>query len=124
MFSSLGTKLALRKAGLGNIKTDDLFGSGNSNAKGADEGAGGFANPFANVQWGVPKALASWSTPATPQNPVRQPPRIGDKAQTHAKLVFPEKNKRPCIILFLRFCGCPCELFVFCWGKNVKLTRL
>ncbi|KAG9186503.1 hypothetical protein G6011_09611 [Alternaria panax] len=113
MFSSLGTKIALRKAGLGNVKlpkTDDLFGSGNTkkgNTNGADGGDTGFANPFANVQWGVPKALQSWTTPPPPQNPVRKPPNIGDRAQAHAKLQFPTADGRPTILLFLRFCGCP-----------------
>lgn len=115
MFSSLGTKIALRKAGLGNVKlpkTDDLFGSGNTkkgNTNGADGGDTGFANPFANVQWGVPKALQSWTTPPPPQTPVRKPPNIGDRAQTHTKLQFPTADGRPTILLFLRFCGCPCE---------------
>ncbi|EMD91514.1 hypothetical protein COCC4DRAFT_57459 [Bipolaris maydis ATCC 48331] len=114
MLNSLGTKLALRKAGLGNIslpKTDNLFGGNNSTGsskKGAaDGGDAGFANPFANVQWGVPKALQSWTTPPPPQNPVRKPPQIGDRAQSHAKLQFPAPDSRPTIILFLRFCGCP-----------------
>jgi hypothetical protein len=115
MFSSLGTKIALRKAGLGNVslpKTDGLFGNGNTkkgNINGADGGDTGFANPFANVQWGVPKALQSWTTPPPPQNPIRKPPNIGDRAQTHPKLQFPTADGRPTILLFLRFCGCPCK---------------
>ena len=118
MLNSLGTKLALRKAGLGNIslpKTDNLFG-GNSSTGGskkgtADGGDAGFANPFANVQWGVPKAFQSWTTPPPPQDPVRKPPQIGDRAQSHAKLQFPAPDARPAIVLFLRFCGCPCRFF-------------
>lgn len=115
MLNSLGTKLALRKAGLGNVslpKTDSFFGSNNPSSKkgnaAADDAAAGFANPFANVQWGVPKALQSWQTPPPPQNPVRKPPQIGDRAQSHAKLPFPDASGRPTILLFLRFCGCPC----------------
>jgi len=116
MFNSLGTKLALRKAGLGNVslpKTDSLFGGGGNtkkgNSNGAEGGDTGFANPFTNVQWSVPKAFQSWTTPPPPQNPVRKPPRIGDKAQSHAKLRFPAADGRPTILLFLRFCGCPCK---------------
>ncbi|KAH7388702.1 hypothetical protein BKA66DRAFT_511078 [Pyrenochaeta sp. MPI-SDFR-AT-0127] len=111
MFNKLGTKIALQRAGLGNLslpKTDGLFAGGNT--KGTPDGEagnGGFANPFANVQWGVPKAFASWTTPPAPQTPVREPPIIGERAQTNAKLKFPALDGRPCVILFLRFCGCP-----------------
>ncbi|KNG48650.1 thioredoxin-like protein [Stemphylium lycopersici] len=79
MFNSLGTKLALRKAGLGNVslpKTDGFFGGGGGgntkkgSSNGAEGGDTGFANPFTNVQWSVPKALQSWTTPPPPQNPV------------------------------------------------------
>ena len=122
MLNSLGTKLALRKAGLGNLslpKSDGLFGSsssgggGGGNAKkGANGADGAEAGYFANVQWGVPKAFQSWTTPPPPQNPVRKPPRVGEKAQTHSKLRFPSADGRPVVLLFLRFCGCPCK-FVF-----------
>ncbi|KAF1939535.1 hypothetical protein EJ02DRAFT_352140 [Clathrospora elynae] len=113
MFSKLGTKIALQRAGLGGIslpKTDGLFGGNNAkstDANGAEGGNAGFTNPFANLQWGVPKALASWSTPPPPQNAVREPPRIGERAQTNAKLRFPTVDGRPVVVLFLRFCGCP-----------------
>lgn len=111
MFAKFGTKIALQRAGLGGVslpKTDNLFGDGN--AKSADGAAGGgMANPFANVQWGVPKALASWSTPEAPQTPVRDPPIIGERAQSSTKLRFPAVDGRPCVVLFLRFTGCPCE---------------
>ncbi|KAF1837620.1 hypothetical protein BDW02DRAFT_565927 [Decorospora gaudefroyi] len=125
MFTSLGTKIALRKAGLGNVslpKTDGLFGGGNT--KNTDRnGANGedttFANPFANVQWGVPKALASWTTPPPPQNPVREPPRIGERAQTNAKLRFPTVDGRPSVVLFLRFCGCPFTEKLFLQLRNL-----
>jgi hypothetical protein len=112
MFSSLGTKYAMRKAGLGNVslpKTDGLFGGGNAKSSSGDGGNTGMANPFANVQWGVPKALQSWTTPPPSQSPVRKPPQIGERAQTNPNLVFPTVDGRPCIILFLRFCGCPCK---------------
>ncbi|KAH9865752.1 hypothetical protein J1614_009339 [Plenodomus biglobosus] len=113
MFSKFGTKIALQRAGLGNItlpKTDNLFGSGNTNSastNGAEGGNGGIANPFANVQWGMPKVLASWSTPAAPQSQLREPPIIGERAQSNSKLKFPAVDGRPCVVLFLRFTGCP-----------------
>ncbi|KAJ4367405.1 hypothetical protein N0V83_006987 [Neocucurbitaria cava] len=102
MFNKLGTKIALQRAGLGNITLPSLpkenpFAGGN--AKGGQDGEaggnGGFANPFANVQWGVPKAFASWSTPPPPQTTVKDPPLIGERAQTSPKLKFPAVDGRP-----------------------------
>ena len=115
MFNKLGTKIALQKAGLGNVslpKTDGLFGGGNAksaDANGAGGGNGGFANPFSNVEWGMPKVFASWSTPSAPQTSVREAPHAGERAQTSTKLRFPAEDGRPRVVLFLRFCGCPCE---------------
>lgn len=126
MFSKFGTKIALQRAGLGNIslpKTDNLFGNGNTNSasKNDAEGSnGGLANPFANVQWGVPKVLASWSTPAAPQNSLREPPIIGERAQSNSKLRFPAVDRRPCVLLFLRFTGCPCEFSPLCYEYCVS----
>ncbi|KAF2264588.1 hypothetical protein CC78DRAFT_533175 [Lojkania enalia] len=96
MFSKLGTKIALHKAGLGNVslpsfpKSEESYTT-KSGDKGATDGneGGGFQNPFANVQWSVPKAFDSWKTPQPPPNP------------------FPAMDGRPCFVLFLRFCGCP-----------------
>jgi hypothetical protein len=109
MFSKLTTQIALRKAGLGGVKIPDPFAANESKTKGAQdsEGGGGLAKPFANVKWGAPKALASWTTPATTHT-VKTPPIAGDRAQTAAKLRFPAVDGRPCIVLFLRYCGCPC----------------
>ena len=112
MLSKIGTKIALQRAGLGNLSLPkDPFGGGSSAKSGPDAGASnaGFSNPFANVQWGVPKAFASWTTPPAPSTPVREPPIIGERAQTSAKLKFPALDGRACVILFLRYCGCPCE---------------
>jgi hypothetical protein len=110
MFSKLTTQIALRKAGLGGVKIPDPFAGGDSkSAKGGqDSEGGGLTNPFANVKWGAPKALASWTTPPATQNPVQQPPVAGDKARTGVKLRFPAVDGRPCVVLFLRYCGCPC----------------
>lgn len=115
MFSKFGAKIALQRAGLGNVslpKADNLFGNGNTKSASTSDtegGNGAFTNPFANVQWGVPKALASWSTPAAPQSQLREPPIIGERAQSNPKLKFPALDGRPCVVLFLRFTGCPCE---------------
>lgn len=111
MFSKLGTKIALHKAGLGNVSLPSFPKSDSSSTSrgpnGEQEGGGGFQNPFANVQWGVPKALASWQAPP-PAIAVRDPPQVGDLAQSNPKLKFPAIDGRPCVLLFMRFCGCPC----------------
>ncbi|KAF1840865.1 uncharacterized protein K460DRAFT_321437 [Cucurbitaria berberidis CBS 394.84] len=112
MLSKLGTKIALQRAGLGNLSLpkDNPFAGGNTKGAqqdGAAGGNGGFANPFANVQWGVPKAFASWTTPPPPETTVRAAPMLGEKAPTNAKLAFPAADGRPCFVLFLRYCGCP-----------------
>jgi len=111
--NKIGTKIALQRAGLGNLSLpkDNPFAGGNT--KGAQEGGGdnGFTNPFANMQW-PPKAFSSWQAPPPAQTPVREPPIIGERAQTHPKLKFPAVDNRPVVVLFLRYCGCPCELLV------------
>jgi hypothetical protein len=106
--NKIGTKIALQRAGLGNVQLP----KGNpfaGNPNGAQEGGGdgGFANPFANMQW-PPKAFSSWQAPP-PQIPVREAPIIGEKAQTNPKLPFPTVDGRPVVVLFLRYCGCPCK---------------
>jgi hypothetical protein len=108
--NKIGTKIALQRAGLGNLSLpkDNPFGGGN--AKGAQEGGGdgGFANPFANMQW-PPKALSSWQAPPPPKTTVREAPKAGARAQSHPKLGFPAVDGRPVVVLFLRYCGCPCK---------------
>ncbi len=109
MLSKFTTQIALRKAGLGGVKIPDPFAGAEPKSKSAqDSEAVGFANPFANVKWGAPKAFASWTTPPPTQNPVQQPPIPGDRAQSGVKLRFPAQDGRPCVLLFLRYCGCPC----------------
>ncbi|KAF1968662.1 hypothetical protein BU23DRAFT_655672 [Bimuria novae-zelandiae CBS 107.79] len=100
MLSKLGTKIALQRAGLGNVSLPSL-------PKNEKEGGGAgfeFSNPFANVQWG--KAFSSWQASA-PQFPIADPPTVGVRAASSPKLRFPTADRRPVVILFLRFCGCP-----------------
>ena len=113
MLSKLTTQIALRKAGLGGIKIPDPFTASESkSSKGAQDSAeGGLSNPFANVKWGAPKAFASWTTPPPTQNPVQPVPVAGDRAQSGVKLRFPAVDGRPCVVLFLRYCGCPCRSY-------------
>jgi hypothetical protein len=104
MFNKFGTKLALRQAGLGNV---NLFPkSETSKSSPAAEGPG-FTNPFANVQWN--QAFSSWKTPPPPPNAVQEPPKVGDRASSNMKLKFPPIDGRPVLVIFLRYCGCPCE---------------
>jgi hypothetical protein len=107
--NKLGTKIALQRAGLGGISLpkDNPFAG---NPKGAQEGGSdgaGIANPFANMTW-PPKAFSSWQAPPPP-TAVREPPIIGERAQTSPKLPFPSVDGRPVVVLFLRYCGCPCK---------------
>lgn len=113
MFSKLGTKIALHKAGLGNVslpsfpKSEGNYTGGKNKNGEESEGGGGVSNPFANVQWG--KAFSSWQTPPAPPNPVAEPPAVGGRASSNVKLKFPAIDGRPCVVLFMRYCGCPCK---------------
>jgi len=116
--NKIGTKIALQKAGLGNLSLpkDNPFGGGNAK-DGGEGGGGGISNPFANMAW-PPKALASWQAPPQPQTPVREPPIIGERAQSNPKLKFPAVDSRPIVVLFLRYCGCPCKCLArSTWGE-------
>ncbi|PVI07091.1 hypothetical protein DM02DRAFT_609070 [Periconia macrospinosa] len=101
MFSSIGTKIALRKTGLDKVSLPSLPKS-DPNSK---DGGAGFANPFANVQWN--KAFSSWQTPPAPPNPVAEPPKEASRAPSSVKLKFPPIDGRPVVVIFLRYCGCP-----------------
>jgi hypothetical protein len=120
--NKIGTKIALQRAGLGNLSLpkDNPFAG---NAKGTQEGGGdgGFANPFANVQW-PPKAFSSWQAPPQ-QTPVRDAPIIGEKAQSNPKLQFPTVDGRPVVVLFLRYCGCPCKYIYAVLGATEPIEK-
>ncbi|KAF2638145.1 hypothetical protein P280DRAFT_471806 [Massarina eburnea CBS 473.64] len=105
MFNNLGTKLALRQAGLGNVKIPSFPANEPSKGGAAAAGGPGFANPFAGVQWN--QAFSSWKTPPAPPNPVAEPPKVGARAPSSVKLKFPAIDGRPVVVIFLRYCGCP-----------------
>lgn len=110
MLSKLGTKIALQRAGLGGVSLPSMP----KNDGKPGEGSGfEFSNPFANVQWG--KAFSSWQSPET-SYPIADPPTIGVRAASNSKLRFPTADNRPVVILFLRFCGCPCKWLLMLWG--------
>ncbi|EPQ66743.1 Bgt-2681 [Blumeria graminis f. sp. tritici] len=110
MLAKLTTKIALRKAGIpsSGLAMPDVSALTGS---GGRDGTGGalstFANPFANLQ--VPVALKSWQNPMPPPVEVAPPPLIDTRAPTCPKLALPVANgtRRPCIVVFLRHCGCP-----------------
>jgi hypothetical protein len=121
MFSKFGTKIALRKVGLGDLSKSipDPFATSNNTSTSSKDngqegnGSGGYANPFANVQWGAPKFMSSWQSPPAPPIPVLdEPPKVGDRAHSNPKMKFPPVDGRPVVVLFLRYCGCPCK-FIF-----------
>ncbi|KAH7130646.1 hypothetical protein B0J11DRAFT_258094 [Dendryphion nanum] len=114
MFSKLATKVALHRAGLGNVSIPSFPGeTKNKSGTDKDGGDGGFTNPFANVQWGVPKALSTWQS-APPVKEVEQPPAVGARAPVNApKLRSLLLDGRPVVILFLRFIGCPFSEKIF-----------
>jgi hypothetical protein len=124
--NKIGTKIALQRAGLGGLslpKDNPFAGNPKSAQEGGGDGAG-IANPFANMQW-PPKAFSSWQA-ASPQTPIREPPLIGEKAQTSPRLQFPSVDGRPVVVLFLRYCGCPCkcrEKVVIAQGANMHSHR-
>ena len=115
MLAKLTTKIALRKAGIpsSGLAMPDVSALTGS---GGRDGTGGalstFANPFANLQ--VPVALKSWQNPMPPPVEVAPPPLIDTRAPTCPKLALPVANgtRRPCIVVFLRHCGCPCESYL------------
>ena len=121
--NKLTTKIALQRAGLGNISLpkDNPFAAAPAKDPNNPSSDAGFANPFANVSW-PPKAFSSWQAPP-PQTPVRDAPIIGEKVQGSAKLPFPTVDGRPVVLLFLRYCGCPCKLSHF-WSMLDLLARM
>ncbi|CEJ57745.1 hypothetical protein PMG11_06427 [Penicillium brasilianum] len=53
----------------------------------------------------ISKEFASWFSPSYVK--LATAPRVGDKAPSDPKLVFPAKNAKPTVVAFLRHCGCP-----------------
>ncbi|KAJ5723207.1 hypothetical protein N7488_001242 [Penicillium malachiteum] len=54
---------------------------------------------------GVSKELSSWISPSPIE--ISEAPIIGEIAPSCPKLVLPAENKKPAIVAFLRYCGCP-----------------
>ena len=39
---------------------------------------------------------------------IAEAPKVGEMAPSTRELPFPRPDGRPCLVVFLRFCGCPC----------------
>lgn len=119
MLGKLSTKIALHKAGLGSLNfsaptfpSNSTTTSTNSNGKGIGEeqatGDWTTTNPFAKIT--VPKALAPWTTPPPAPIDVAPAPAIGGRAPDCKELRMPYGGGKGVVVVFLRCCGCPCEL--------------
>ena len=117
MFSSLTTKLALKKAGL---PTDLLNFSGPLTTSTSptklrknqpdnidqDDGNGGWTN-WMSVK-SLPLTAQAWLSPPPPPVAIGRVPGIGDKAPVDksGKIMFGEKKR--ILLVFLRCVGCAC----------------
>ncbi|KAL9108597.1 MAG: hypothetical protein Q9227_006683 [Pyrenula ochraceoflavens] len=129
MLSKLSTKIALKKAGLGDLSLPSNFSlpsfpssyttsnntttsnsrsnsSKPSNATSTSQSS--YSNPFSSLTLTLPKSLSSWQTPTPPPIPIAPSPLLGKRAPISSeKLRMPSPDGRPTIILFLRHVGCP-----------------
>ena len=107
MFSKLGAKIALRKAGI----PSNTFNFESKPGKPRDPNQQNellpFTNPLANLS--VPKSWQSWATPTPPPIEVASAPVIGTRAPTSMKLRLPTGDGRPTVVVFMRHGGCPCR---------------
>lgn len=115
MFSSLTTKLALRKAG---IKSDTFDFASSAPAPPRNDKAGADADEAAANAWppawmsmkSLPLTAQAWLSPVPPPVPVApECPKIGDLAplDRDRQLVF--GGGKRIVVLFLRCVGCACE---------------
>lgn len=111
MFSSMATKIALRKSGLGAAQKDlnSILDAPKPNKDGTvPSQLPEFltSNPFASYQ--LPPTWKSWLTPAPAPVPISiNTPEIGSQAPSSTLLRVPDATGRPSIIAFLRGGGCP-----------------
>lgn len=119
MFGNLATKLALRKAGLGDIgKSFSAFTASAPPATTPDgkeivqtESDWKNSNPFAKIT--VPKSLVAWQNPPPVEVEMGAAPEVGTRAPSASGLMMPYTGAggrgKAAVIVFLRCCGCPCE---------------
>lgn len=124
MFGKLSTKIALRKAGLPsntlssfsitNLDNGDKKSINMKSGKSNDPPAT-WADTFSNMtsEVNVPKSWKSWGNPAPAVAEVATAPVVGSKAPSTGKLILPMGDRRACVLVFLRCCGCACEFVCF-----------
>ncbi|CAJ2504390.1 Uu.00g117840.m01.CDS01 [Anthostomella pinea] len=113
MFSSLTTKLALRKAGLSS-DTFDLSSKPSKPAKDgsvpglddADESNNGSAWPAWMNKKKLPLTAQAWLSPVPPPVPIAECPKAGDLAPLDRDRQLEFGGGRPVVVLFLRCVGC------------------
>jgi len=103
MFSNLAAKVALKKAGFSMPKMPSYPETKNEDGYTTPYSP---PNPFANIT--LPRALHSWSTPPPPPIELMEEPLTG-MAPVNNKLRLPPQDGRQAIVVFLRYCGCPCK---------------
>lgn len=120
MFAKLTTKIALRKAGIPSSFSVPTFSTTTDSptnpqthkkASSEDNILLPFTNPFKDVT--IPAVWNTWATPPPPPVEVRsERPSVGSNAlqlgsETRGKLGL--GDGRECLVVFLRWCGCPCK---------------
>jgi hypothetical protein len=122
MFAKLTTKIALRKAGVPSSFSVPTFSTATDNsnpqthkkASSEDNILLPFTNPFKDVT--IPAVWNTWATPPPPPVEVRcERPSVGSNvlqlgSETRGKLGL--GDGRECLVVFLRWCGCPCTFFL------------
>lgn len=124
MFSSLGTKLAMKKLGLpsdltkaspfGGETTTSKKKGGASNNQGVDDLDDGGNNAMAWPKWmsvkNLPLTVQPWFSPVPPPVPVAaECPKAGEPAPVDQDKKLVLGDGRKVIVVFLRCVGCACK---------------
>lgn len=143
MFAKLTTKIALKKAGIPTSFSVPTFAAASSPEQDATRSATAhkkgssednillpFSNPFSNVN--IPKVWNTWATPPPPPIEVASGrPSVGSNvlqlgSETRTKLGL--GDGRECLVIFLRWCGCPCTsssvyIYIKCHNLSLPFTH-
>lgn len=125
MFSSLGTKLAMKKLGIPSDLTKasplDDSSSANNNKKSfmdLDEEDKAANDSGAWPKWmsvrNLPLTAQAWLSPVPPPVPVApECPKVGEMApiDTDRKLVLGKAGSKKVMVVFLRCVGCACKSY-------------
>ena len=125
MFSSLATKVALKKVGLSkdsfSIPWPDTSSTSSSpkparnSSPGNLTATGGFENDGKASAWpawmtvkNLPLTVQPWLTPVPPPIPVANAPRVGEPAPLDRDRELTFGGGKKVIVVFLRCVGCAC----------------